>query len=293
MKPTAREWMGWMALAGAATVASLPAAAIGTLGIPYYLTAEPMRPDHWLHPWYRAGGGAGLLTGVLGTAMLVAVLLYSLRKWLLPERLGDIAQWMRLHILCGLLGPVYIILHGGFVMPSGFVAIGFWCLIVITVSGLFGMWIFPLLPSAVQRAKAALESENAVLSALRAKLREADRAHVGRLREAIDLVQSLQAPSVSPLRLLRLDMEIARRKALLGHHLRSAGLCPRLRAETERVLTGQLALRRRAAALEVVQRLLAPWPMLHWPLSLAMYVVAFFHILSALVFGDVLGTLTG
>ena len=270
-----------------------PAATIGLIGVPYYLTGEALRPDHWLHPWYRPGSGLGLMTGLVGTVLLTAMLLYSLRKWFGHSLLGDTSWWLRFHIVCGVLGPAYIVLHSGFVMPSGFVAIGFWCMIITTLSGMFGVWVFPLLPSAAQRAWAALDDEDKVLSALRTHLRESDRADGGRVRDAIALVQTLESRSVSPLQLMTVDMELARRQALVTHHIESAGLDGKRRAEAKRVLNGQLRKRRRAALLEVAQRVLAPWTMLHWPLSLAMYVVAFFHIVSALIFGNVLGGLTG
>jgi len=291
MSGTPRNWMAWTALIAGALVLIAPAVIVGTIGVPYYLTAEAVRTDHWLHPWYGPGKGAGLLMGLIGTVLLLTMLFYSMRKWLGPPMLGDTSWWLRVHVVSGILAPIYIILHGGFVLPTGFVAVGFWCMILVVVSGMFGMWVFPLLPMAVQRSRAAIEREPALLSDLRARLLEANGVNASEVGRALELVRSFRGRSGSPLALIRLDVELARRRSLVRHHIEKSGLGPNLRAQATRILTGQLRLRRRAAAFQMAQRITAPWQMLHFPVSLAMYGVAFLHILLALIFGDVLRSL--
>ncbi len=127
------------------------AAVVAVVGLPYYLTDDPARPDHAMHPWFGAGGVVGLLVGFIGTGLMTIMLLYTVRKWLpFVSFMGSMQFWMRVHVICGLLGPLFIVLHGGVKLPSGFIGIGFWCMTLVALSGFFGRYLFGYFPQTAQ-----------------------------------------------------------------------------------------------------------------------------------------------
>lgn len=96
--------------AGLGTVAYFAAA-----GLSYYLTPLIQRPRHPLYWMLKPGGELGQAFGLIGCAMMVVMLAYSLRKRLRILRwLGPLRIWLDYHILLGICGPLLVILHSSF-----------------------------------------------------------------------------------------------------------------------------------------------------------------------------------
>ena len=84
-------------------------------GLSYYLTPLIERPRHSLYWVLKPGGELGHTFGLIGSAMMVVMLAYSLRKRLrIFRRLGPLRIWLDYHILLGVCGPLFVILHSSF-----------------------------------------------------------------------------------------------------------------------------------------------------------------------------------
>jgi hypothetical protein len=141
-------------------------------GIDYYLTPVEGRARH-PHYWtLKPGGTLGLRFGMAGLAMMTVMHLYSVRKRLRPlRRLGALARWLDLHILMGILGPLFVVLHSSFKV-GGLVAISFWSMVAVALSGVFGRYLYLKIPRARTGEELTL-----------ADVEKADREMTQRLRE--------------------------------------------------------------------------------------------------------------
>ncbi len=290
---SARGLAGWAFLTGLVGSLLLVAFVVGLLGAPYYLTPVDARIDHPLHTVFGSGGVVGLLLGIVGTALMVLVLLYSVRKWIpFVSFMGSSRFWMRFHLVAGLLGPFYILLHGSLKLPSGFIGIGFWCMTAVALSGFFGRYLFGYFPATAEGLRMDLQAEQKKLADLRAKIvAETREARADQVGEAVRLARDVHFEPRTLGELVVLDADVRRRADLIRIHLHRAQLPPAIRKRAERSLVAQLTMRRNMAGFDVARRLLRYWNLLHQPLALAMYLISAIHILNAIIFGGALQTL--
>ncbi len=283
-------------LIGAAVVGGLAvwlfalATLVALVGAPYYLTPEEARPDHPLYAWYRPGARVGLLCGVLGTVLMVVMLLYSVRKWAgQAPMLGAPEWWLRFHQVCGVMGPVFIVLHEGIQWPTGLVAVGFWCMILVSLSGIFGRYLFGHFPKAVAHRSQAMRHVRRQLHELRDRLvAETGETEDGDLVRAVQIARSVDERPDTLLGLALLDLEVARRKEHVRVLLWRSSLSPPVKRAATRALLRQLDLARSLAGWHVARRLFRYWHVFHEPLAMAMYGIIVFHVTTALLFGGVL-----
>jgi len=255
----------------------------------YYLTPLSERP---LHPDFRVfkpAGSLGLLFGIVGTAMMFSLLLYSLRKRTrLFGRIFLVKHWLDVHILCGIMGPLFILLHTSFKL-GGLVAASFWSMMAVASSGLFGRYLYVQIPRNIRGDEIGvreLEEQNEVLSkslqtdfALTPELVEEMMAALygagGKSGEAPTLLQMITGDIRGQWQLRRARTEIPVRfnippesaEALVETALRKA------------------TLSRRIGRLRKVHKLFHHWHVIHRPFALIMYLIAIIHIVVALLFG--------
>ena len=269
--------------------------ALGVLGLghEYFLLSRAERSAHFLHDTLRPAGSVGAWLGVVGTGLMVGMLVYSIRKrYAAVTGLGPIVGWLRFHMICGVMGPVLIILHGGLVWPRGLVAVGFWCMVLVSASGLFGRYVYGFFPRTTAGLEMDIADAQEVLADLRARLvettRDADGEHIGL---AVAEAREVDIEVNSVIDLLRLDLEVRRRVGRIKVHLQAAGLSPESCAAAQAELVSQLRLQRSLATWEISRRLFRYWHLFHLPLAKAMYLIVLIHIFSAVLFGGVLQTL--
>jgi hypothetical protein len=102
--------------------------------------------------WAWPGGGSppGFAYGVLGGGIIVFEMLLWPRKSLLRGwRLGRTKGWMTAHLWLGLLTLPLLLLHGGFhfnLASSTLAAVLMWLLVLVVLSGVFGLVMQNLVP---------------------------------------------------------------------------------------------------------------------------------------------------
>jgi len=115
-------------------------------GSDYYTTSLAERPHHEDFRAMRPAGRVGHGLGILGSVMLVALLIYSLRKRIrFMQRWGDLSVWLRYHIFLGVVGPIFITLHTSFKV-DGLVAVSYWSMFAVALSGVFGRYLYQQIP---------------------------------------------------------------------------------------------------------------------------------------------------
>lgn len=294
MQPSLAQRLGFAFLAAWGGAFFLLSVLTLALGWEYYALPPPQRAGHLYDPLLRSNGFLGLGFGVLGTGLMLLMLIYTLRKALPRARWfpGSASWWLRFHILCGITGPLLIVLHAGVAMPRGLIEVGFWCMLLVALSGAFGRYVFGHLPRAATGVESDLHKAREELQALRARL-VADTAHVdaAAIGEAILLARDFDHEVRTLPGLVALDVEVRRRGARIRALLGQATLEPDVRQRATATLVGQLKQKRTLEAFEVSRRLFRLWHLFHAPLAQAMYLIVALHVLYALAFGGVLRTL--
>jgi hypothetical protein len=287
---------GWVLLWGTGLTLLWVALLVVIVGFGYYFTPADQRFTHVQHEVFGAGGVVGVLLGMVGAGLMAVMALYSVHKWIPAlHPVGTAQFWMRFHMLCGLLGPLFVVLHSGLkIPPFEFTGILFWDMVLVAVSGFFGRYLFGYFPASAAGLRVDLEAEQRKLTDLRAQLvaetRDAGDDHVG---QAMKLARDVTLEPSSLGELFVLDADVRRRADLVRIMLHRAGLPPDVRKRAEKTLLLQLTMRRNMAGFDVARRLLRYWNLLHQPLALAMYLMAALHIVNSILFGGVIATLLG
>lgn len=112
----------------------------------YYGTPLAERAHHVDYREFRPAGKTGHGLGILGSAMILLLFIYSLRKRIgFMQRWGRLGTWLRYHIFLGVSGPILITLHTSFKV-DGLVAISFWSMTAVALSGVFGRYLYQQIP---------------------------------------------------------------------------------------------------------------------------------------------------
>lgn len=116
---------------------------------------------------------AGHSIGVLGfVLMLMTETLYTVRKQMTDARWGPMADWLRFHIVTGLVGPYMVLLHTSMKF-NGLAGIAMLLTAVVVASGIVGRYIYTSVPRAIDppAAEASVrERSSAELATKRAAL---------------------------------------------------------------------------------------------------------------------------
>ena len=247
-------------------------------GFEYYsspLSERARHEDYWS---LKPGGSRGIAYGVLGAGMMTLMLTYSIRKrvsWF--KFLGPIRYWLDYHIVLGIFGPLFIVLHSSFKV-GGLVSLSFWSMVIVAVSGIFGRFVYLLIPrrrAGDELSLAEVERRNSELS--RQVLEQTDLSEI-ELQEIENLATENVPESLLKLA-LSLPFEAVRLRRRLGRFVRSnTNLDPRASSIWRKLLWRKLWLKRRVVLWTRLKTLFRYWHVFHKPFAVIMYLSMLVHI---------------
>ncbi len=284
-----------------------------TLSSPAPVTREPIRRTRTLLPllvlltlltwliarsgYYTAGDDLGYYMGMVGGLMMLALLLYPLRKHLRFMRyLGAISHWFRLHMVFGVGGPVLIVLHSTYRIGSLNAGVAMGCMLLVAGSGVIGRFIYTRIHHGLYGRKASLEELQTQLGISTGELQS-------RFRFAPVVEQRLRtfgAIAQNPPRgffantwqFLSLGLRARRTRALcmrdlrkiLGKHAAErdwdrAKLRGQLDAANN-MIAGYLETTRSAAQFNTYERMFSLWHILHVPFVFMLAISGVVHVIA-------------
>ena len=258
-------------------------------GRTYYaapLIERPRHPDYWR---LKPGGSRGILYGIVGAGLMTLMLGYSLRKRFRPlRRWGALRYWLDLHILCGVIGPLFIVLHSSFKV-QGLVALSFWSMVAVALSGVLGRYLYLQIPRAASGDRLTLEDVEAERARLGQAIESSSPAGARVLAELTGLLESEAASRGSLAFLLfRLPFDRWRLRRRLRRHLgRLGGAADGVTRAWMRRAWHKVELERRLLVLAEVQALFHYWHVIHKPFAIVMYLFMIVHIVVATMTGYV------
>jgi len=114
--------------------------------------------------YYEPGDEFGYWLGVAGGVMMLALLLYSLRKhFRFMHGWGPTKHWFRLHMIFGIAGPTLILFHSTFRVGSMNAAVALSCMLLVAGSGVIGRVIYRKIHHGLYGRSATLQEVQANL----------------------------------------------------------------------------------------------------------------------------------
>jgi hypothetical protein len=241
-------------------------------GYSYYNTSLEERFYHPNHDLLKPNGLLGHGIGILGSlSMVVGVSIYMLRKRMRSlSRMGKLRHWLEFHIFLCTLGPVLVLFHTSFKI-GGIVAVSFWSMVAVVLSGVIGRFIYIQIPRTIEGRELSLTEINH----LKSDIRELLSIHFSLDKESLDtLVESNRENRITRSDLPRI------RKFLKEKHIQRSQ-----RSQILKLVKNEISLNRRIDRLQNMQKLFKYWHVAHLPFALVMLVIMVIHVAVSIVFG--------
>jgi hypothetical protein len=246
----------------------------------YYLTAE---------------SGLGYALGIIGGSLMLALLVYPLRKrYRVLRFLGSTTSWFKSHMFLGVVGPILILYHASFNMGSTNSSVAMVCMLLVAGSGIVGRYLYSKIHNGLYGGRVTLEElrrdasgDKEGMGGLRllpGVLAELEGMENALIKPASGLIAGLN-PFLAGFRVRimhrRFDRKVAsviarmaKDRPIVAQHSAS------LRLAAMRYSERRLQAARRVAQFQLFERLFSLWHVLHLPLFLLMVATAIIHVIA-------------
>jgi hypothetical protein len=257
-------------------------------GMQYYNTTLEERFYHPDHDLLKPSGALGHGLGILGSLfMIIGVSTYMVRKrfrWML--RLGKLEYWLEFHIFLCTLGPIMVLFHTAFKF-GGIVAISFWSMVAVFLSGVIGRFIYLQIPRSIEGQELSLNEVKSLRSDIGSVLKKDYNLDEESYN---DIVESTKKKAeiyhsnliVRYFRKVKEDSKSIRKvKSVLKKNNFS-------HSEAKKVLkfiSNEISLNRKIDRLQTMQNLFKYWHVAHLPFALVMLIIMIIHVIVTIVFG--------
>jgi hypothetical protein len=252
------------------------------LGFDYYSIPLEERHFHALNQSFKASGIVGHGLGIIGTLLIIfGVFSYMFRKRLrVFSRIGILKHWLEFHIFLCTLGSFLILFHTTFKF-GGLVAVSFWSMVAVFLSGILGRYIYLQIPRSIEGKELSLLEMEEQKVEMNKQLRKTIT-----LDESIyELIDSYSGSSKNNSSFWGRSREEKKILKKLRVELKSQSIPVSKAREIVAIFKDQLNLKRRIERLVTMQRLFAYWHVAHLPFASIMLVVMIIHVVVAVTFG--------
>lgn len=245
--------------------------------------------------YYTPRSNVGFYLGVAGSVMMLAMLLYPLRKHArFMQSWGSLKHWFRWHMVMGIVGPTLVLFHSTFHIRSTNAGVALFSMLSVVASGIIGRFIYTKIHYGLYGSRATLDKLQAEFSGKSADARSL--LHFAPRVEA--WLQSFERESTQPDRsfgahlycLLTLGLRRnlmafrcareLRRTLRDNPHSDFRGGAP----EAIRLATSYLKECQRVAQFSTYERCFSLWHVLHIPFIYILAASAIFHIVAVYMY---------
>ena len=257
-------------------------------GISYYYTDITER---FFHPDYenlKPSGIWGHGMGIIGTFLILfGVLSYILRKRLRSlGKIGLLKYWLEFHIFLCTLGPVLVLYHTSFKF-GGIVAVSFWSMVAVFLSGIIGRFIYIQIPRSIEGRELTLNEVKAMQQDLGSIISEQYNLDVTSLNRIITSAKDSDVISNKNFIGIFYKRFTGKRKAIRGIKMlaKQNSLKRSQYREIISLVKNEISLGHRIARLNQMQKLFKYWHVAHLPFALIMLIVVIIHVIVTITFG--------
>ena len=261
---------------------------LAIFGGDYYITRLEERHVHEQYSLLKPTGFLGHGLGMTGSFLIITgVFGYMARKRIkIFSGIGKLKYWLELHIFLCILGPVLILYHTTFKF-GGIVAVSFWSMVALVISGIMGRFIYLQIPRTIQGRILTLgeltKLESDLFSEIKS-LSSSDNELINFPSNNLSLYVSNRNDNliIQIWKRLKYERELIWR---IKRELKSAKITKRNYKEIIRLIKTKIKLNRRISLMTTMQDLLKYWHVAHLPLALVMLIIMVIHIIVAMLFG--------
>ncbi len=260
-------------------------------GLSYYQLPVEERFFSLQHESLKPSGNVGHGLGIVGSFMMVAgVSVYMLRKRVrIFFNVGYLKHWLEFHIFLCTIGPILVLFHTAFKF-GGIVAVSFWSMVIVVLSGFVGRFIYVQIPHTIQGneidIKELTESEEEITARLRNEY-NIDESFLLYVREVSNTGKYLRLSLFRSFITIITDYFTFRKIiSEIKKNLAAEGLSNRKRIkEITGALKNKFILTRRIGMLRTMQKMFRYWHIFHLPFALSMFIIMIIHIAVTVAFG--------
>lgn len=232
-------------------------------------------------PGYSSGSRTGYNIGIAGAVLMLILFLYPLRKhvrWL--NAAGPLREWLSLHMLLGICGPLLIVFHSQFRIDSINAAVAMTSMLVVAGSGIVGRFIYTRIHHELRGRKLAAIELRAELAGSLARM-EGGKSLPASARRKLESYEAYaeRIPGGIISRTLKFLCIGWRRLWTSWRIRRQLSDYPggrRIASQIETYIHGL----QRVAQFSVYERLFSLWHLLHIPLVALLILSAVFHVIA-------------
>ncbi|MCF7805025.1 MAG: hypothetical protein K9N46_06595 [Candidatus Marinimicrobia bacterium] len=265
------------------------AAYIIFFGVPYYTAELTLRPRMELHDVLRPSGRYGHGYGIAGSAMLLLLFLYSVRKrvrWF--PKIGRLSTWLKYHMFLGVMGPVLVTFHTTFKF-GGIVSVSYWSMVIVMLSGFVGRYLYSRIPRTISGHEMNLQQVQEENRHLAEQLRtefDVPASIFNKIAEIGSVRQTGDSEFRTILRGFWADLKRPFELRSIFAELKEVGdIGSQKRKSLRKLARRRAALNRNLSILEVTHRFFHHWHVFHKPFAYVMILIMFIHIGVVLLFG--------
>jgi len=257
-------------------------------GIPYYNTALEERVYHPDHIALKPSGFIGHGLGIIGAfSMITGMLSYMARKrYRSLSRFGLLKHWLEFHIFLCTIGPLLVLFHTAYKF-GGLVAISFWSMVAVFISGIIGRFIYIQIPRSIEGRELSL----AEVRQMKSNLDEIIKCNYNLDDESYNIITDSTKKKTElyhkNLFIRFIKRYYAERKTLksVNSVLRRNNLSENELNKVLAIIKNDIKLSRRIDRLETMQNMFRYWHVAHLPFALIMLIIMIIHIGVTVLFG--------
>ena len=263
---------------------------LGVNGYNYYKAPVEVRFFMKQNDLLKPSGLIGHGLGIFGSFfMIVGVATYMIRKRVKALfKFGYLKYWLEFHIFLCTLGPILILYHTAFKF-GGIVAVSFWSMVAVVLSGVIGRFLYVQIPHTIQGQMIGMNELNSLSENLSQQLKvefAIPEEVFTKIQEISSAYRYKRVKFTTGLSMILKDYigikNVLRR---LKHELKLAGVLKPKRKEILQTAKSKLVISRRIGMLQTMQKLFGYWHVVHLPFALIMFIIMVVHIAVEVVFG--------
>ena len=262
-------------------------------GYKYYSLPVELRVFSPQHAFLKSSGLIGHALGIIGTLMMIiGVAIYMIRKRAkMLVNFGYLKYWLELHIFLCTLGPILVLYHTSFKF-GGIVAVSFWSMVAVVLSGIVGRFIYVQIPKTIQGQELSVNELNEISGDLTYMLsKKYNTFNVG--DKVITQIETISAGSnyfrksagVNILIVIKEYIKMKIKLVKLKRQLSASGVKGKHLKEIANIIKSRIILNRRIGMLRSMQKLFKYWHIVHLPFAITMFVIMLIHVAVTIIFG--------
>ena len=262
--------------------------AIANKGYTYYKLGIEDRFFHSDHSLLKPSGIWGHGMGIIGSLfMILGVLLYMFRKrYRIFSRIGILKHWLEFHIFLCTLGPILVLFHTSFKF-GGIVAISFWSMVAVFLSGIIGRFIYIQIPRTIEGRELSLNEVRDMAGDISNTLSST----TGLDEESLLIIANAAKPKAQlqngnfVTRYFNKKAENRKTLSTVKAVMQRNNLQKAQQKQVISLVKNEWSLNSRIERLVLMQNLFKYWHVAHLPFALVMLVIMIIHVAVTIVFG--------